>query len=70
VTVGQRVTILTICDDYQPRVDVVGCQGTIKRVLGEGLFPVGQSTSDPLFIVDVPGVGTDGFWREELEVAP
>jgi hypothetical protein len=29
---------------------------------------VGQSPRDPFYVVNVPGLGDDGFWEEELVI--
>jgi hypothetical protein len=39
----------------------------VRREFGSGSFPVGESPTDPLYVVKTP-VGTDAFWSEEIEV--
>jgi len=44
-----------------------GCVGVITEVSTGGRASVGQRPRDPFYTVRVPGLGTDGFWGEELE---
>jgi hypothetical protein len=39
----------------------------VRREFGSGPLPVGESPTDPLYIVKTP-IGTDAFWSEEIEV--
>ena len=38
----------------------------VRREVGTGTWPVGESPTDPFYTVKTPK-GTDGFWSEELE---
>jgi hypothetical protein len=44
--------------------------GRVGRIVEEkigGEMPVGNNNRDPLYVVEVPGLGRDGFWGEELK---
>lgn len=40
--------------------------GKTGRVVGTIVDDCGASPADPLYVVRVPKLGTDGFWAEEL----
>lgn len=45
----------------------IGKRGTVKKLLTDG--QTGESPDDPLYVIAVPSIGTNGFWAEELEAA-
>lgn len=45
----------------------IGRVGRIVAVKTGGRGAVGNTPHDPLYVVDVPVLGQDGFWEEELE---
>lgn len=45
----------------------IGRVGRIVEVKTGGPAAVGNTPHDPLYVVDVPVLGKDGFWEEELE---
>jgi hypothetical protein len=65
-SIGQKVRIARLnpndCADHKfaNKTGVV-----IKREFGTGAWPVGESPTDPLYIVKT-NIGQDGFWTEEL----
>lgn len=66
---GDRVVVTRCADETTPD-SFLGRTGTVKDVIARADMPVGESDESPLVIVAVPSVGTDGFWPEELEIAP
>jgi hypothetical protein len=69
ISIGQRVRIKNTVDEQGDK-NFLGQTGeVIKREFGSGGAPVGESSTDPFYIVRTP-IGVDGFWTEELEVLP
>lgn len=63
---GMRVVIRKAGDETFPR-KYLGRLGVVRAV---DLEECGASRHDPFIIVAFNGVGTDGFWREELSPVP
>ena len=70
---GPKPMVLKDDDGYvymEPEGTYIGKFGEVtRREFGTGKMPCGESPTDPLYIVKT-AVGTDAFWREELELVP
>lgn len=72
--VGARVRVIVAHEDRygdgdpsKPARRYANKVGTVRRVvLDDPNWPVGETPRDPYYVVAVPHVGTDLFWREEL----
>lgn len=62
---GVRVRITGPSDEFFPK----RYKGRIGRVRAFDLNTCGSSEADPMLMVAVRGVGTEGFFLEELELA-
>lgn len=58
--------LLNAADDEINAEKFIGRVGRVVDVRTHGSLPVGNTNRDPLYIVEVPLLGRDGFWAEEL----
>jgi hypothetical protein len=70
---GDLVQVLDILDERDFGKDAIatarfiGRVGRVVEVVTGGPMAVGNSPIDPLYVVEVPLLGKDGFWGEELK---
>lgn len=68
ISIGQKVRIKANgADEFFPAKLRRLCGVVVRRETGTGRMPVGESPTDPLYLVKTR-LGTDAFWGEELEV--
>jgi hypothetical protein len=68
VRIGERVKITSAPADDPRGERYLGCTGVVMALVFDD--PGKQYPEDPLIQVRVPGVGTELFFAEELELAP
>lgn len=66
LSIGEKVRIVRLNSNDCADRKFLGKVGIIvKREFGTGAAPVGESPTDPFYIVKT-NIGQDGFWTEEL----